>query len=147
MKVALLLITATLFIGCNSVGTDNYDNYENKSMISQLNRSDITEIQVHYYESLIASVPFQEKEISDQTTIEKVVELLGTLPSKGDIMIRWSNEALKTKIVLLDSKGNTDTIIMINGMVQTSDTSFFNPVREEEIELWELLESLKHVTI
>ena len=84
----------------------------------------------------------KSKEITDKATLDKILLLVNQLPDKGTKMIKMGNVPLLDVIITTD-KGETIYFSYFQGIIKTTDTSFYSDPRpKEEKILYGLLMSI-----
>ena len=79
-------------------------------------------------------------EVTDGPTIVRILELLKSLPDKGEIMKKMGDAPLlEVKLIYADKILYFD---YYSGSVKTSDTSFYASAPDQEKQLFDLLNSL-----
>jgi hypothetical protein len=102
-------------------------------------------ITLHYYKLMTDSrdgIAPKSKEITDKATLDKILLLVNQLPDKGTKMIKMGNVPLLDVIITTD-KGETIYFSYFQGIIKTTDTSFYSDPRpKEEKILYGLLMSI-----
>lgn len=84
----------------------------------------------------------KSKEITDKVTLDKILLLINQLPDKGVKMIKMGNVPMLDVIMTTD-KGETIYFTYYEGIIKTTDTSFYSDQRpKEEKILYGLLMSI-----
>jgi hypothetical protein len=104
-----------------------------------LNIGNVSELHIEYYKSLDVTSPGKTVIITNADTIKKVTDLLKVLPDTGEIMVKFGSEVSINKLTLVDSDLKTGTVILIGNRIKTPATSFYQPARNEEITLVNLV--------
>jgi hypothetical protein len=144
MKIYYLLI-AFVFVFCNNPTEDNNnsnvteEHVNPNSIFKQMNMGAITDVHIEYFKSINSSKPGKTITINNADTIKQIENLLKALPDNGDIFCSFSSEAKKTNLILVDSREKSDTLLLINKKLQTPGTTFYQPTRDEEKRLVNLV--------
>ena len=98
----------------------------------KINKCD--KITLHYFKIMSDSrdgIAPKSKEITDKTTLDKILLLVNQLPDKGVQMIKMGNVPMLDVIITTD-KGETKYFTYYQGIIKTTNTSFYSDPRPKE---------------
>ena len=128
MRRFILLAMTGFLLNCNLLEKPRTQ----RTLFDYYKIEKVDSISVCYFDSIVSRSPFFVRGIKNADTIQKTVDLLRLLPESGEILVDVAVSATLNKIILIESTAKRDTLCVYGGRLQTSNGSFYDPVRTEE---------------
>jgi hypothetical protein len=140
-----LILSVVLLVSCNNPTETKNDSDSSlnsecfNSIFKHLNLGNISVVHVEYYKSLYSTSSGKTVTITNTDTIKKVTDLLKVLPDTGEIMVKFGSEISLNKLTFVDSDAKSGTVIIVGNRIKTPATTFYQPMRNEEAALINLV--------